>query len=200
MPKPGSAPLMPARGIANLEVLAYYRVLIDFFRRWVGKDVKTIAASLAVLGGLKTGLETVSGFLSGLGKYLSHFITSSVTIHGKDTLNREVINWLACHVLDRKQTRLLLAQSHGSMDTTRGFMSVRDDRPSLQQITIKYLPTFDVHCFWFEGTLIMIQRNLKDGMSLRSLLFDRSTEAPKGKEPLLITCVARSVDPIKKSV
>ncbi|KAK8122565.1 hypothetical protein PG984_011235 [Apiospora sp. TS-2023a] len=198
MPKPGSVSLMPARGIANFKVLAYYRVLIDFFRRWIGKDVKTIAASLAVLGGLKTGLETVSGFLSGLGRYLRHFFTSSITITGKDALNREVINWLACHVLDRKQTRSLLAQSQGAMETSKGFMTVRDDRPSQQQITIKYLPTFDIHYFWFEGTLIMVQRNVNDGISLRSLFFDRSTETPQGREPLLITCVARSVDPIKK--
>ncbi|KAK7914863.1 hypothetical protein PG985_012566 [Apiospora marii] len=198
MPKPGSARVMPARGIANFEVLAYFKALVDFFRRWVGKDIKTIAASLAVLGGLQTGLGTVSGFLSGLGRFLGHFFTSSMTIHGKDSLNREVINWLACHVLDGKQTRSLLAQSHGAMDTTMGFLSVRDDRPSHQQIAIKYLPTFDVHYFWFQGTFMMVQRNLTNGISLRSLFFDRSTEAPKGKEPLLITCVARSVDPIKK--
>lgn len=191
---------MPASGIANFQVLAYFRELIDFFRGWIGKDVKTVAASLAVFGGLRNGLAAVFRLFSSFGKYLSHFVTSSITIHGKDSLNREVVNWLACHVLDGKQNRSLLAQSQGSMDTSKGFLSVRDDRPSQQQITIKYLPTFDVHYFWFQGTFIMVQRNLVNGISLRSLFFDRSTEAPKGEEPLLITCVARSVDPIKKSV
>ncbi|KAK8016551.1 P-loop containing nucleoside triphosphate hydrolase protein [Apiospora rasikravindrae] len=203
MPKPGSARLMPTHKIARSGVLPYLRVLVDFFRRWVRTDVSTLAASLAVLGGLKTGLETVFGTISGLRMYLSHFFTSSVTISGDDILNSEVIDWLCAHVLERKQTRSLSAKSNAGagfaieLDRRPWLITSRDDRPIQQQFAIKYLPTFNMHYFWFEGTFIMVQRNLQN-ISLRSLFFDRSTDVPTGKEPLLITSISRSVDPIKK--
>ncbi|KAK8064698.1 Mitochondrial chaperone BCS1 [Apiospora phragmitis] len=192
MPEAASAPSVPSRGIA------YFRVLVDFFRRWVRTDINTLTASLAVIGALKTGLASVFGLLMDLRRYLGHFLTSSVTINGSDKLNREVINWLGAHVLERKQTRSLLAQSNSNTAAPLWYMAVRDDRPSHQQIAIKYLPTFDINYFRFEGTLIMVQRHSKVAISLSSLFFDRSTDAPTGREPLLITCISRSVDPIKK--
>ena len=91
--------------LVRRRLLALLRVVLDFFQRWIRKDIYTLAASLAVLGGLSSGLETVSSILRGLGRYLSHFVTSSIAIQDRDKLNHDVLAWLRAHALKGKQTR-----------------------------------------------------------------------------------------------
>ena len=186
--------------LARRKLLALLRVVLDFFRRWLRTDVSTLAASLTVLGGLQSGLGSAFDILRSTRRYLSHFLTSSIAINGADKLNREVLNWLREHALEGKQMRMLLAQEPTS-DTTQGphsYFARRDDRPASQHLAVSYTPTLGMHYFWFEGSLIMVKRGLEQDISMRSLFLDRSTVAPTGNEPLLLICLGRTVEPIKK--
>ena len=196
MPTFGS--LLPVA--ARRRLLALLRVMLDFFRRWVRADVNTLVASLTVLGGLTRGLESGSDILRGMRRYLSHFFTSSIAISEENELNHEVLNWLRVHALEGKQKRSLVAQAPTSA-ADQGDPSVycfRDDNATNHELDISYLPTFDMHYLWFQGSLIMVKRGLEQNISLRSLFLDRSTAAPKGKEPLLLICLGRTVEPIQK--
>ncbi|KAK6818869.1 hypothetical protein PG987_016322 [Apiospora arundinis] len=199
MPKIASLP--PT--VVRRRLLARLRMVLNFFQRWIRTDINTLAASLAILGGLKGGLGTVSGILTNLRRYISHFFTSSIAVPKDNKLNREVLSWLRAHALEGKQRRSLMAMHpNRSYDPTtlqfNGCIFNRDDWSTSQQLTVMYLPTFDMHYFWFEGTLIMVKHGLDQDISLRSLFLDRSTLASTGEEPLLLTCIGRSVEPIQR--
>ncbi|KAI0125191.1 P-loop containing nucleoside triphosphate hydrolase protein [Xylariales sp. AK1849] len=166
-----------------------------FFSTWLKLDLATVAVFVTIVGAFSGGLQHLEGARSQFYNWVIRFFTTSVSISGSDRLNREILNWLGANVLTRQNPRKLTAQSRAVDSTAHGFMS-RDDRGGEEKI--HYLPTFGTTWLFHEHRLFMIQRD-PDATNMKNVdKADRYAVTPSGKEPLLIMCFDRSIEPIKR--
>ncbi|PSR77249.1 P-loop containing nucleoside triphosphate hydrolase protein [Coniella lustricola] len=176
-----------------------------FVSQWLKLDITTIAAAMTILGTLSGCLQLLHAFCSKIYWYFIRFLTASVSINGKDKLNREVLNWIGAQVLTHSRARIMTAQSEQVRNDAFGYYArksrERVDYETENRKPIQYLPTFGSTWFLHQGTIFVVRCVMPDGTD--SSFFDSNvpsefSSAPLGYEPLIIMCLGRSVDPIKR--
>ncbi|KAJ1326068.1 mitochondrial chaperone BCS1 [Microdochium nivale] len=176
-----------------------------FFKTWLRLDLTSLALALTVFGALSSGTQQLRGVALRIYSWITQFFTASISISGTDRLNREVLNWLGAKVLTRQHTRILTAQSEavqGDAYAYRRQSLQRIDYHHDKRVPIQYLPTFGTTWFTHEGNLFLVRR-VPDPSSARPAAFapempDQYAVAPSGYEPLVVMCLGRSVQPIKR--
>lgn len=177
--------------------------LQSFVSQWLKLDITTIAAALTILG----TISGVLGFLQTIAIksywYITRFFTASVSINARDKLNREVLNWLGAQVLIRQGTRIVTARSEKIESDAfyyRRTPEPRDDYSMDKRKPIQYLPTFGTTWFTHERNVFIVRRVSANssGMSFVDQVPDEFAAAPEGDEPLIVMCLGRSVEPIKR--
>lgn len=182
-----------------------FRFFQRFFQTWLNLDLTTLALALTVFGALSSGAQHLQGVAFRVSGWITRFFTASISISGTDRLNREVLNWLGANVLTRQETRILTAQSeavHGDHYAYRRASMHRIDFHHEKRVPIQYLPTFGVTWFFHERNIFFVRR-VPDSSSTRSGVFagdmpDQYAVAPSGYEPLVVMCLGRSVNPVKR--
>ncbi|KXJ89980.1 P-loop containing nucleoside triphosphate hydrolase protein [Microdochium bolleyi] len=182
-----------------------FRFFQRFFQTWLRLDLTSLALALTVFGALSSGAQQLQGVALRLYSWITRFFTASISISGTDRLNREVLNWLGANILTRQQTRILTAQSeavHGDAYAYRRQSLHRIDYHHEKRIPIQYLPTFGITWFFHERNLFLVRR-VPDSSSGRAGGFgtempDQYAVAPSGYEPLVVMCLGRSVQPVKR--
>lgn len=182
-----------------------FRFFQRFFQTWLNLDLTTLALALTVFGALSSGAQHLQGVALRVSGWITRFFTASISISGTDRLNREVLNWLGANVLTRQETRILTAQSeavHGDHYAYRRASMHRIDFHHEKRVPIQYLPTFGVTWFFHERNIFFVRR-VPDSSSTRSGVFagdmpDQYAVAPSGYEPLVVMCLGRSVNPVKR--
>ena len=171
---------------------------------WLKMEVGVLVALVTLAGMIPVALPWA------LDTYwwVLRFFTASVSIGPKDRLNREVINWLGVHVLERQARRILTARSEmvesdAWLDNATSHPNfTRNDLCPEKYPPIQYLPTFNTTWFFFERHVFIIRRiNHTGSCTGLTSTGDASNEwssTPEGKEPLLVLCLGRSVAPIKR--
>ncbi|GAB1320934.1 Mitochondrial chaperone bcs1 [Madurella fahalii] len=160
-----------------------FAVLQSFFKTWLRLDLTSILTIAAIV----------------------RFLTASVSIAGNDRLNREVLNWLGAHVLTKNGTRILTANSERIRNEAWHYSRVSQERNDYhhdKRLPVHYLPTFGTTWFIHQRSLFMVRRILTGSSHFHSSWSSRTPDeyagAPEGDEPLVIMCLGRSVEPIKK--
>ncbi|KAH7028892.1 P-loop containing nucleoside triphosphate hydrolase protein [Microdochium trichocladiopsis] len=182
-----------------------FRFFQRFFQTWLNLDLTSLALALTVFGALSSGAQHLQGIALRISGWITRFFTASISISGTDRLNREVLNWLGANVLARQQTRILTAQSedvNGDHYAYRRASMQRIDFFHEKRVPIQYLPTFGVTWFFHERNLFFVRR-VPDSSASRSSSFgsempDEYAVAPSGYEPLVVMCLGRSVNPVKR--
>lgn len=177
--------------------------LQGFISQWVKLDITTIAAALTILGTISGVLGFLQTIAVKLYWYITRFFTASVSINARDKLNREVLNWLGAQVLVRQGTRIVTARSEQIESDAfyyRRAPEPRDDYSMDKRKPIQYLPTFGTTWFTYERNVFIVRRVSANssGMSFVDQVPDEFAAAPEGDEPLIVMCLGRSVEPIKR--
>ncbi|POS75029.1 hypothetical protein DHEL01_v206573 [Diaporthe helianthi] len=177
--------------------------LQSFISQWVKLDITTIAAALTILGTISGVLGFLQNIAVKLYWYITRFFTASVSINARDKLNREVLNWLGAQVLVRQGTRIVTARSEQIESDAfyyRRAPEPRDDYSMDKRKPIQYLPTFGTTWFTYERNVFIVRRVSANstGMSFVDQVPDEFAAAPEGDEPLIVMCLGRSVEPIKR--
>ncbi|KAL2189173.1 P-loop containing nucleoside triphosphate hydrolase protein [Thermothelomyces heterothallicus CBS 203.75] len=181
-----------------------FSVLQDFFKKWLKLDLTTILAAAALLGAASSGAQTVQHTGSRIYWWVVRFLTASVSIAGNDRLNREVLNWLGANVLMKKGTRILTVKSESTRNNTWSYRrgsQERNDYHHEKLVPVQYLPTFGTTWFIHDRNIFMVRRILTSS-SQYNIAWDWTPDeyagAPEGNEPLVVMCLGRSVEPIKR--
>jgi mitochondrial chaperone BCS1 len=175
--------------------------LQKFFSTWLKLDITTLAAVLTIFGTLSGGLKDLHGVALKVYWWITKFFTASISIASSDRLNREVINWLGARILTRQGTRILTACSekirNDSWSYFRKTSLERNDYQDQKRIPVQYLPTFGTTWFIHERRIFMVRRIPTDSRTADHVP-DEYAAAPMGDEPLVVMCLGRSVEPIKR--
>lgn len=124
--------------------------------------------------------------------WLRQFLVASVTIPGRDPLNKNVVHWLLAHVIEpRANTRFYTARTELRLGRGDEAASAKKTRRSVQ-----YLPHFEVLWFVHGGRVFVVQRSME---SFNASMCDPGYDGVGGEE-LRISCVGRSVEPIRALV
>ncbi|KAK8054277.1 hypothetical protein PG996_013578 [Apiospora saccharicola] len=168
-------------------------LLRDLAGRWSADLDLTRLGSLVAIAGLAPALwrlfrsawhETYS--------WIQQFFLATVTIPGRDPLNRNVMAWVLAHVIEPRSIRSVTAR-------TRTHAADTADRAAQLKKTkreVQYLPHFETTWFWHDGTLFTIRRSLD---VFHAAMGDPSYDGIGGEE-LTIGCIGRSTDPAKRLI
>ncbi|KAL2271988.1 hypothetical protein VTJ83DRAFT_1359 [Remersonia thermophila] len=182
-----------------------FSLLRDFFKKWLRLDLTTVLTVAALMGAASSGAQSLQDTGFKIYWWIVRFLTASISIAGNDRLNREVLNWLGAHVLSKGGTRILTASSEPVQnDDTWSYRRSHQERNDLhheKRVPVQYLPTFGTTWFLHNRNLFMVKRILTAGSYYRSSSANTPDEyagAPEGDEPLVVMCLGRSVEPIKR--
>jgi chaperone BCS1 len=133
-----------------------------------------------------------------------NFCTSMVSIPSNDRLNKEILAWMSAQIVEKHGTRALAAVSAGSGDaqavpyhpvprTRRQIVREQHMEDDLDDRTpaISFFPAVGTQWFWFHGWPFIFER--KGGMG-----YGAYVEVPTGNEPLIIRCLGRNPEPLKR--
>jgi chaperone BCS1 len=179
--------------------------LQSFFAAWLKLDLTTLASILTIFGTLTNAWRALQGVTLKIYWWFTRFFTASISIAGSDRLNREILNWLGSEILMPKGTRILTARTETIQNDAwypRRHVEEKDEFHLDKRVPIKYLPTFGTTWFIFNYTVFMVQRIPLNGSSALANhamgIPNEYAAAPIGDEPLVVMCLGRSVEPIKK--
>ncbi|ETS73122.1 hypothetical protein PFICI_15067 [Pestalotiopsis fici W106-1] len=183
-----------------------FNTLQSFFSKWLKLDITTLAMALTVFGAISTGSQHLKGLAYEVYNWIVRFFTASVSIPGSDRLNREVLNWIGAKVLVRQQTRILTASSEPIQNDAWEFRRAairRIDYHQEKRLPIQYLPTFGITWFFHDHKIFLVRRIADPRSAMRSFHMsadsaDQYVVPPAGHEPLVVMCLGRSVQPIKR--
>lgn len=116
--------------------------------------------------------------------WLRAFFIASVTIPGRDPLNKTVATWVVAHVVEpRRNTRFFTARTGGSDAKSR-------------RRGVQYLPHFETVWFAHAGSVFVLHRSLE---SFSASMCDPGYEGIGGEE-ITLSCLGRSAAPIRSLV
>lgn len=174
--------------------------LQDFFAAWLKIDLTTLAAALTIFGTISGALGDLKGVALKVYWWFTRLFTASISIPSSDKLNREILNWVGSEILTRQGTRILTARTEAIQKdpwyVRRSVRTERNDYLQEKRVPIQYLPTFGTTWFLHQGNVFLVRR-ISPGRNFTNLP-DEYASAPEGDEPLVIMCLGRSVNPIKR--
>ncbi|TLD39730.1 P-loop containing nucleoside triphosphate hydrolase protein [Venturia nashicola] len=160
-----------------------------------GIDITSIVARCAVV----LGVYTVSKFIWNRAyDFLIEYVTSAITIPAHDALNKEVLSWMSSHVVVKRGSRHLSAQTVRSGDDaildpyrSPGYqMTAVLNSQTSRSSSVRFYPAVGIHYFLFQG---------------RPFVFELAGEATKnryegetGQNPIILRCLGRSPEPLKR--
>ncbi|KAK4461540.1 BCS1 N terminal-domain-containing protein [Cladorrhinum samala] len=187
------------------KILPGFKFLNKFFRSWFRVTLSGLFTFVALAGALSTGANSLSEGVTKIYWQTVRYITATISIAGNDRLNREVLNWLGAHVLSKRSTRVLTANSEPLQSDAWSYRRVsteRNDYHHEKRVPVQYLPTFGSTWFIHSRRVFMIKRIMTGSTRWHSASWGSAPEefrgAPEGDEPLLVMCLGRSVEPIKR--
>ncbi|KAJ9149352.1 P-loop containing nucleoside triphosphate hydrolase protein [Pleurostoma richardsiae] len=178
-----------------------FRFLHRFFSTWLKVDITTLAALLTVYGVVSAGIRDLHSIALKIYWYITRFFTASVSIAGNDRLNKEILGWLGANVLIRQNPRIVTARSETVDNKSAWYTRLRapverNDYTTEKRVPVQYLPAFGTTWFIHDRNIFLIRRIAKNGPFQASP--EEYVSAPDGDEPLVVTCLGRSVEPIKR--
>ncbi|KAI0378693.1 mitochondrial chaperone BCS1 [Hypomontagnella monticulosa] len=167
--------------------------LRDIIGHWVsGLDITRLGSLAACVGAAPAAWRFVRTAWREVYGWVRQFFISSVTIPGRDPLNRHVTSWILANVVQFRSMRSFTARTQVQAGAVA-------DRAALLKKTrrdIQYLPHFETVWFWYAGNLFVARRSLD---SFNASMADSAYDGIGGEE-LTIGCLGRSTEPIKRLI
>ncbi|RDW64577.1 hypothetical protein BP6252_10228 [Coleophoma cylindrospora] len=179
-----------------------FSFLRQFFATWLRIDLTALATALTILGTISGPLQDLQGIALKLYWWFTKLFTSSISITSNDRLNREILNWISNQILMQQGTRILTARTENVQTDAwyqRSNDTERNDLTFEKRVPIQYLPTFGTTWFIYEYHIFLVRRiSTTTRWTQMNGVPDEYAAAPEGDEPLVIMCLGRSVEPIKR--
>lgn len=159
-------------------------------------DITRLGSLIAIAGVIPAAWRLLHGAWRETYSWIKQFFVATVTIPGRDPLNKNVVSWALAHVIQpRNNTRFFTARTEVRDRLGRGDTP---DSASLKktQRQVQYLPHFETLWFWHDGRVFIIHRSLE---SFNASMCDPGYDGIGG-EDLTISCLGRSAEPIRSLV
>lgn len=179
-----------AGGAANYQLLDPSGVLRSLATQWSELDITHLGSIVALAGIAPAVLRFARSAWSEAYSWIRRFFVASVSIPGRDPLNRSVVSWVLANVIENRGVRFYTARTEASLG--------RDDQSSLKKTRrhAQYLPQWESAWFLHGKSLFVVSRSLE---SFNASLCDPSYDGMGGEE-LTISCIGRSAEPIKQLI
>ncbi|KAI0195443.1 P-loop containing nucleoside triphosphate hydrolase protein [Astrocystis sublimbata] len=189
-----------------------FPIIKRFFKTWLKIDLEKLAYALALLGAMSTGVKMIKSLGAWTWTYISRFFVSAVKVAGNDQLKQDFLSWFRDNVLPRQHPRVLDAQYHtvasayhdrayysgyyydGSVDIEDTGMMMK--RKSNKHRPVDYMPTFG-NTWFVHNRNVFIIRQVDNTVNSR-MGGDNFYKPSKGQEDLVVMCLGRSPEPIKR--
>ncbi|KAH6660461.1 P-loop containing nucleoside triphosphate hydrolase protein [Truncatella angustata] len=158
--------------------------------RWSELDITHLGSIVALAGVAPSAWRFARTIWTEVSGWIRRFFIASVTIPGRDPLNRNVVSWVLANVIEGRTIRFFTARTESQLG--------RDDGASLKKTRrhAQYLPHWETAWFWHKKNLFIVSRSLD---SFNASMMDAGYDGIGG-EDLTISCIGRSADPIKALV
>jgi mitochondrial chaperone BCS1 len=179
-----------AGGAANFQLTDPVGLIKTLAYRWSELDITHLGSIVALAGIAPSAWRFASSAWSEVYSWIRRFFIASVSIPGRDPLNRSVVSWVLANVIEGRKVRFFTARTEAQ--------SARDDVSSLKKTRrmAQYLPHWETAWFWHNKHLFVVSRSLD---SFNAAMCDPGYDGIGG-EDLIISCIGRSVDPIKSLI
>ncbi|KAH8158687.1 hypothetical protein CIB48_g9560 [Xylaria polymorpha] len=124
--------------------------------------------------------------------WIRQFLVASVTVPGRDPLNRNVMSWVMVNVVQHRGIRSFTART----EVHAGDLADRAALLKRKRREVQYLPHFETTFFWHASCLYFVSRSLD---SFHTSMSDPSYDGIGGEE-LTLGCLGWSTEPIKRLV
>ncbi|KAI0972373.1 P-loop containing nucleoside triphosphate hydrolase protein [Xylaria arbuscula] len=168
-------------------------LLKDVMERWAsGLDITRLGSLAACVSVVPVAWRLLRTAWVESYSWIRQFFVASVTVPGRDPLNRSVMSWVMVNVVQNRGIRSYTArtQVHAGDVADRAALLKKKKRD------IQYLPHFETTFFWHGACLYFVSRSLD---SFHSSMSDPSYDGIGGEE-LTLGCLGWSTEPIKKLI
>ncbi|GAP83079.1 putative BCS1-mitochondrial protein of the AAA family of ATPase [Rosellinia necatrix] len=165
----------------------------DALERWAsGLDITRLGSLAACASVAPVVWRLLRGAWRESYSWVRQFFVASVTVPGRDPLNRNVMGWVMANIVQHRGIRSFTArtQVHAGDLTDRAALLKKKRRD------VQYLPHFETTFFWHGSCLYFISRSLD---SFHASMGDPSYDGIGGEE-LTLGCLGWSTEPIKKLI
>ncbi|KAI0592727.1 P-loop containing nucleoside triphosphate hydrolase protein [Biscogniauxia sp. FL1348] len=161
--------------------------------RWASNlDITRLGTLVACIGAAPAAWRCLKAAWHDVYGWVRQFFIASVTIPGRDPLNRNVTSWVIANVIQFRSIRSFTAR-------TQVQTAAAADRAALLKKTrreVQYLPHFETTWFWHRGNLFVVTRSLD---SFNASMGDPAYDGIGGEE-ITIGCLGWSTEPIRKLI
>ncbi|KAI8625674.1 P-loop containing nucleoside triphosphate hydrolase protein [Xylariaceae sp. FL1651] len=168
-------------------------LLKDALERWAfGLDITRLGSLAACVSVAPPAWRFLNRAWSELYSWVRQFFVASITVPGRDPLNRNVMSWVMVNIMQCREIRSFTArtQAHAGDLTDRAALLKKKQRE------VQYLPHFETAWFWHGSNFFSVSRSLD---SFHASMGDPSYDGIGGEE-LTLSCLGRSTEPIKKFI
>ncbi|KAJ4419185.1 hypothetical protein N0V82_005092 [Gnomoniopsis sp. IMI 355080] len=157
-------------------------------------DITRLGSLIAIAGVIPALWRVLHSAWRETYSWIRQFFVASVTIPGRDPLNKNTVSWLLAHVVEpRNNTRFFTARTE--LRLGRGDAAESSSLKKTQR-SVQYLPHFDVLWFWHNSRMFIVHRSMD---SFNASMCDPGYDGIGGEE-LQISCLGRSVEPIRSLI
>ncbi|KAI1843888.1 hypothetical protein JX266_009944 [Neoarthrinium moseri] len=180
-----------AGGVANHHFVDPLNIIRSLAARWSELDITHLGSIVALAGVAPSAWRFARTAWSEVYGWIRRFFIASVTVPGRDPLNRNVVNWVLANVIESRKIRFFTARTESQLGRDDATASLKKTRRRAQ-----YLPHWETTWFWHEKNLFIVSRSLD---SFNASMCDPGYDGIGGEE-LTISCVGRSAAPIRHLV
>ncbi|KAI1118584.1 P-loop containing nucleoside triphosphate hydrolase protein [Nemania sp. NC0429] len=165
----------------------------DVLERWLsGFDITRLGSLAACASVAPVAWRFVKTAWSESYRWIRQLFVASVTVPGRDPLNRNVMSWVMANVVQHRGIRSFTArtQVHAGDLTDRATLLKKRRRE------VQFLPHFETTFFWHASCFYFVSRSLE---SFHASMSDPSYDGVGGEE-LIVGCLGWSTEPIKKLI
>lgn len=175
-------------------IRAFTNVAIAYWPSLAQLDVTHIGSIIAIAGVVPALWRVCHSAWRETYSWIRHFFIASVTIPGRDPLNKNTVTWLLAHIVEpRNNTRFFTARTE--LRLGRGDVGESASLKKTQR-SVQYLPHFDVLWFWHRKRMFIVHRSMD---SFNASMCDPGYDGIGGEE-LTISCLGRSAEPIRSLI
>lgn len=186
---PLSSPVFHRHGLGSLITAA-----TTYFPSLATLDLTRLGSLIAIASVIPAIWRVLHSAWRETYSWIRQFFVASVTIPSRDPLNKNTVLWLLAHIVEpRNNTRFYTARTE--LRLGRGDMAESVSLKKTQR-SVQFLPHFETLWFFHAGRVFIVHRSLD---SFNASMCDPGYDGIGGEE-LRISCVGRSVEPIRELI
>ncbi|TGJ80978.1 hypothetical protein E0Z10_g7784 [Xylaria hypoxylon] len=165
----------------------------DALERWAsGLDITRLGSLAACVSVAPVAWRFLKAAWMESYSWIRQFFVASITVPGRDPLNRNVMSWVMANIVQHRAIRSYTARTQVSA----GDMADRAALLKKKRREVQYLPHFETTFFRHGSCLYFVSRSLD---SFHASMGDPSYDGIGGEE-LTLGCLGWSTEPIKKLI